>query len=171
MKSKLFKMLSVLLSLLMMFSMAGCLTEGEEDLPDDKIIIRVQNFFGGFGDEWLNQVKAQFEEDYKNYESPDFPGKKGVYIKKKNNKDKAHRKKEYECIILYSSSSFLGSSTTSLISSVTIYLFTSSSSCFFSSTGSLSKPSPGINFLNKKTKSAIAPIPSAIQSGNNCIPS
>lgn len=56
--------------------------ENPED--KDKVVLRVQNYFGGYGDEWLRQVIAQFEKDYANFE---LDGKKGVVVKIKNTKD------------------------------------------------------------------------------------
>lgn len=56
--------------------------ENSED--KDKVVLSVQNYYGGYGDEWLRQVIAQFEKDYADFE---LDGKKGVVVKIKNTKE------------------------------------------------------------------------------------
>ena len=63
--------------------LVGCYEVGEE-LPDDKTILYVSNYYGGLGDEWLTNVIARFEADYADYE---LNGKKGVKVKVNNNQN------------------------------------------------------------------------------------
>ena len=50
----------------------------QESYSNDITVLKVFNFDGGIGHEWLENVKTRFEEDYKNYSFED--GKTGVAI-------------------------------------------------------------------------------------------
>ena len=90
MKSKLSKLLSVLLACIMCFSLAACGTANggeEEQIDETRTQLYVFNFYGGYGSDWISSVKKRYEELHKDdvYEE----GKKGVQIYVNNQKSAA----------------------------------------------------------------------------------
>ena len=97
---KLFKkLIACTFAAMTLFSVTACDMsrdpEGEQ-IDESKIQLFVNNFYGGFGNEWLEGydvkdsetgdvthvkgAKELFEDIYKDYESPAFPDKKGVQV-------------------------------------------------------------------------------------------
>lgn len=70
------KLLLMILCMAMLFSCAAC--SGGSDIPDDVTVIRVDNFTGGIGVQWLRDAAARFTEENQNTSFE--PGKTGVYI-------------------------------------------------------------------------------------------
>ena len=82
------KILSVLISVLLLgtlFSAVGCNKE-EEEVDSTKTQLYVGNHGGGFGEEWLSNLIARFEEEYKDYSFE--PGKVGIQVWKDTDKTK-----------------------------------------------------------------------------------
>ena len=83
------KMLAGVLSVaLLTGSLFGCGPVGPEDIEEiatDKVQIFVSNYNGGVGKAWLDKVKTDFEEIYKDYTGVE--GKKGVQIVPNNHKN------------------------------------------------------------------------------------
>ena len=73
-------LLAVVLSSLSLFSVA-CNRDSEIDTS--KVQIYVSNYNGGFGDEWLQKIKTDFESEYSDYV---FEDKNGVQIIINNHK-------------------------------------------------------------------------------------
>ena len=81
------KIFSLLLCLMMTFGFAvGCRRDNSEDQKVDKskTQLYVKYYNGGFGDEWLNQLCAEFEEMYADVHFEE--GKTGVQIMKEFNR-------------------------------------------------------------------------------------
>lgn len=75
------KEIFIWISIVLFSALAACKIPGreqEDETNKNMTQLYVQNFKGGFGSEWLNDVKVRFEEKYKDYEFT--PGKKGVQI-------------------------------------------------------------------------------------------
>lgn len=89
MKKGLKKIISAILAMTMIFSLAACTPanpDGEEEPIDtSRTQLYVYNFNGGFGSEWLKAAKARFEKKHENDELES--GKKGVQVVIKANKD------------------------------------------------------------------------------------
>lgn len=90
------KLLTAALSATMLFSVVACAPPEVEDdgteLPTEQIDtsktqLFINNFYGGYGSDWLSAVKARYEELHKDdvYET----GKKGVQIYINNKKEQA----------------------------------------------------------------------------------
>lgn len=82
------KILSVLISVLLLgtvFSAVGCNKE-EKKVVSTKTQLYVGNCGGGFGEEWLSNLIARFEEKYKDYSFE--PGKVGIQVWKDTDKTK-----------------------------------------------------------------------------------
>jgi len=83
MKRKIIKIFSLLLSFAMVFSLATGCRRGDDDnqmVDKTKTQLYVKYYNGGFGDEWLNKLCAEFEEMYT--EESLEKGKTGVQIMK-----------------------------------------------------------------------------------------
>ena len=81
------KIISLLLCLMMVFGFAvGCRRDNSDDQREDKnkTQLYVKYYNGGFGDEWLNQLCAEFETMYADAHFED--GKTGVQIMKEFNR-------------------------------------------------------------------------------------
>ena len=89
MKKGLKKIISAILAMTMIFSLAACTPanpDGEEEPIDtSRTQLYVYNFNGGFGSKWLKAAKARFEKKHENDELES--GKKGVQVIIKANKD------------------------------------------------------------------------------------
>lgn len=89
MKKGLKNIISAILAMTMIFSLAACTPanpDGEEEPIDtSRTQLYVYNFNGGFGSEWLKAAKARFEKKHENDELES--GKKGVQVIIKANKD------------------------------------------------------------------------------------
>lgn len=74
------KILSLVMAMMMVVSVAACGREGEDNVEIDanKTQLYVANYDSGFGSVWLDKVMERFEEDYKDYEFEPGTGKKGV---------------------------------------------------------------------------------------------
>ncbi|MFR6640365.1 MAG: hypothetical protein ACLUSP_02660 [Christensenellales bacterium] len=64
------KILSLVMAMMMVVSVAACGREGEDNVEIDanKTQLYVANYDSGFGSVWLDKVMERFEEDYKDYE-------------------------------------------------------------------------------------------------------
>jgi ABC-type glycerol-3-phosphate transport system substrate-binding protein len=75
-------MVAFLLTIVMVLSFFGCDFGSDEDVTeevdDSKTQLYVSNYYAGLGDEWLVDVKARFENQYKDTEFEN--GKKGVQV-------------------------------------------------------------------------------------------
>lgn len=87
------KLLSIAIMCVMAFTVFACTPpdgyelpniEEEEQIDVSRTQLFVSNFNGGFGDQWLKNLKAAFEEEYKDVEFT--AGKKGVQIMISNGK-------------------------------------------------------------------------------------
>lgn len=61
-------------------------SSGEDRVDETKTQLRVNNYRGGYGDEWLNQLIDRFEAAYADYQGVD--GKVGVEVRVNNQKSK-----------------------------------------------------------------------------------
>lgn len=83
------KIVSLILSAIMLVSMAGCGAKVIEEVDNSKTTLYVGNFAGGVGNEWLNMAIEKFEEKYADVSFEE--GKKGVQlIVGENNKTTMH---------------------------------------------------------------------------------
>ena len=87
------KLLSIVSSAVLLFTaLTGCGGGGgglieptdSNNENSDKVVLRVENWYGGYGDAWLQQVIKQFEADNADFE---LDGKKGVKVDVKNAKN------------------------------------------------------------------------------------
>lgn len=80
MKKKVLSLCVCLLMATVALTGMGCSRKGPDDEPinQDATQLLVGNFDGGYGDAWLKEVKARFEEKYKDVSFEE--GKKGVQV-------------------------------------------------------------------------------------------
>ena len=88
------KILTLLLVLIMSLTGTACDRFGGGEEEDDPTVthLKVLNYNGGFGTQWLEEVKERFEEVYKDYSFEE--GKKGVVIDIDRGKDNYYQVKK-----------------------------------------------------------------------------
>lgn len=72
------KIIALLISIVCLFSTSACTSTRNGDIPDNVTVIKVDNFTGGIGVEWLRKAARRFEEA--NAETVFEEGKQGVYV-------------------------------------------------------------------------------------------
>lgn len=82
-------LLAIVLAVMMVVSLGACNRDpnevGGETIITSKTQLYVSNFNGGYGEEWLQKLKARFEEEYKDTSFEE--GKTGVQVLIDNAKD------------------------------------------------------------------------------------
>src|SRR5690554_5579005 len=77
------KALTIIMTGLFIIMLTACdnLFSGEEvKIDEDKSQLRVGNYNGGVGEDWLDKLVERFESDYSEYEFEPGSGKKGVQV-------------------------------------------------------------------------------------------
>lgn len=78
------KVLGIVLSICILASMvvvfAGCDPIELDPEDETKFQLKISAYEAGYGTQWLNDYKADFENAYSEYTHPDFPEKKGVQV-------------------------------------------------------------------------------------------
>lgn len=76
---KIKRLLSLIVTLVIVFCCVSCRGPQGDPVDTSKVtVLKVSNYGGGFGSDWLEEVKARFEAEYADYSFEE--GKAGVYI-------------------------------------------------------------------------------------------